>query len=105
VQVGLGFFLHLFLISIDSQKKHRMVAETVLRTTFMSMSVCKNQDAAVVHAINTLNYNALHLSLIPVLQERLIQRLLRYDVLLGMATLGISMQVHVLFLKSVPTRS
>lgn len=45
-----------------------MVAETVLRTTFMSLAMSKNQDAAVVHAINTLTYNAIHLSLIPVLQ-------------------------------------
>ena len=78
-----------------------MVAETVLRTTFMSMAVSKNQDAAVVHAVNTLTYNSLHLSLIPVIQERLILRLLRYEPLLGMATLGISMQVPVVSMKSI----
>ena len=79
----------------------RMVAETVLRATFMSMAVCKNQDAAVVHAINTLTYNALHLSLVPVLQERLIQRFLRFEPLLGLATLGISMKVPVVSIRSI----
>lgn len=78
-----------------------MVAETVLRTTFMSMAVCKNQDAAVVHAINTLAYNALHLSLVPVLQERVIQRFLSYEPLLGIATLGISLKVPVVSMRSI----
>jgi hypothetical protein len=78
-----------------------MVAETVLRGTFMSMAVCNKLDTAIVHAINSLTYNAVHLSLLPVLQERLIQRLIQYEPLLGMATLGICMDVPVVSMQSI----
>ena len=47
---------------------NRMVGETVLRTTFMSMAVCNSLDAAFIHAVNSLTYNAIHLSLVPVIQ-------------------------------------
>jgi hypothetical protein len=79
----------------------RMVAETVLRGTFMSMAVCEKLDTAIVHAINSLTYNALHLSLVPVLQERVIQRLIQYEPLLGMATLGICMDAPVVSMQSI----
>ncbi len=79
----------------------RMVAETVLRTTFMSMCICKDVEAAVGHAVDSLTNNAMHLSLLPVLHERFIQRLLRYEPLLGMATLCIELQVPVVSMDSV----
>ena len=47
-----------------------MVGETVLRTTFMSMAMCRDLDAAMLHAINSITFNAMHLSLLPVLMER-----------------------------------
>ena len=79
----------------------RMVAETVLRTTFMSMAVCENLDTAMVHAINSLTYNAMHPTLMPVLAERVIQRLVQYEALLGMATLGICLDAPVVSMHSI----
>jgi hypothetical protein len=79
----------------------RMVAETVMRTTFMSMAICENMDTAIMHAAKSLTYNAIHPSLLPVLQERLIQRLIQYEPLLGMATLGICMDVPVVSMQSI----
>lgn len=78
----------------------RMVAETVQRATFVSMVTCDNVDAACVHAIGSLTYNAVHMSLLPVLHERLIQRLVQYEPLLGMATLGLCMRVPVVSIQS-----
>ena len=34
----------------------------------MSMAVCNSMDAAFIHAVNSLTYNAIHLSLVPVMQ-------------------------------------
>jgi hypothetical protein len=79
----------------------RMVAETVLRSTFMSMAICEDLDTAITHAINSLTYNAVHLSLLPVLQERLIQRLIQYEPLLAMSTLGICLDAPVVSMKSI----
>lgn len=79
----------------------RMVAETVQRATFVSMMTCDNVDAACVHAIGSLTYNAVHMSLLPVLHERLIQRLVQFEPLLGMATLGLCMRVPVVSVQSV----
>lgn len=79
----------------------RVIAETVLRTTFSSMASCKDQDSAVVHAISSLTNNAMHLSMVPVLQERFIQRAIQYEPLLGLATLGITMKVPVVSMKSI----
>jgi hypothetical protein len=78
-----------------------MVAETVLRTTFACMATCRNQDEAIVRAINMLMYNALHISLLPVLQERFIKRVLQFEPLLGMAVLGITMKVPVVSMQSI----
>lgn len=51
----------------------RMVAETVLRAVFSSMMIHDDLDAAMMHAMQSLTYNAIDLSLIPVLHERFIQ--------------------------------
>jgi hypothetical protein len=79
----------------------RMVAETVLRVTFMSMSVSKDVEEAVGHAISCLTRNAMHASLLPVLHERFIQRILQYEPLLGMATLGIELEAPVVSMQSM----
>lgn len=79
----------------------RMVAETVHRATFMSMATCKDLDDAVTHAIGMLTYNAMHLSLLPVLVERLVQRIIQYEPLLGMATLGIYLGAPVVSMRSI----
>lgn len=78
-----------------------MVAETVLRTSFMCISESEDLDDAINSAINCLTYNAMHLSLVPVLQERFIQRILDYEPLLAMATLGITMNVPVVSMRSI----
>ena len=65
------------------------------------MSACKDQDSAVVHAITSLTYNAMHLSMVPVLQERFIQRAIQYEPLLGLATLGMTLKVPVVSMRSI----
>ncbi len=79
----------------------RMVAETVLRTTFSSMMVHEDLDAAMMQAMQSLTYNALNMSLLPVLHERFIQRVIQYEPLLGMSTLGLMLKVPVVSVKSV----
>ena len=79
----------------------RMVTESVHRTTFMSMATCEDLDAAVVHAISTLTCDALHLSLLPVLIERFLQRVVQYEPILGMNMLGIYMGVPVVSMSSI----
>ena len=79
----------------------RMVAETVLRTTFMSMSTCDSLESAITHAIFSLTFNSIHLSMLPVLIERYIQRIIQYEPLLGMVTLGICLKVPVVSMKSI----
>lgn len=85
----------------DDRCNGRMVAETVLRTAMMCMAESEDQDVAVASAIHTLHCNAMHLSLLPVLVERFIHRTIMYEPLLGMATLGITMNVPVVSMKSI----
>lgn len=79
----------------------RGVGETVLRMTFSSMLRSKDVDAATLHAINSLTYNAVHPCVLPSLMERLIQRLIQFEPMLGMATLGIMLQVPVVSMQSI----
>lgn len=104
----------------------RMVGETVLRTTFMSMGMCDELDSAMLHAINSVTFNCFHPTLIPVLMERYvdgamhsrmhahapsadtyplvdryIERLIQYEPLIGMASLIIAMDVPVVSMHSV----
>ena len=79
----------------------RMVAETVLRSTFDSMLHHDDLDKAMAHTIHSITNNAMDLTLLPVLHERFIQRILSYEPLLGMATLGLMLRVPVVSMTSV----
>ncbi len=79
----------------------RMVTETVHKTMFMSMATCEDLDAAVVNAISALTNNAMHLSLVPVMVERFLQRIVQYEPVLGMNMLGIYMGVPVVSMSSI----
>ena len=102
----------------------RGVAETVLRGTFMSMLQSQDVDAATLYAINSLTCmlpfpfpcmyfgvsasdamnladNALHMCIMPSVLERFIQRLIQFEPMLGMATLGILLKVPVVSMRSV----
>jgi hypothetical protein len=78
-----------------------MVAETVLRATFNSMMQHEDLDAAIMHAMHSITYNALDLSLLPVLHERFIQRIVQLEPLLGMSTLGLMLGAPVVSMHSV----
>ncbi len=79
----------------------RMVAETVLRATFNSMMQHEDLDAAIMHAMHSITYNALDLSLLPVLHERFIQRIVQLEPLLGMSTLGLMLSAPVVSMHSI----
>jgi hypothetical protein len=79
----------------------RMIAETVLRATFNSMMMHKDLDSAVMHAIQSITYNAMDLSLLPVLHERFIQRIVQLEPLLGISTLGIMLGAPVVSMRSI----
>ena len=79
----------------------RMVGETVLRSTFDSMLHHEDLDAAMANTIHAITNNAMDLTLLPVLHERFIQRIVSYEPLLGMATLGLILQMPVVSVTSV----
>ena len=79
----------------------RMIAETVLRATFNSMMIHDDLDSAIMYAIQSITYNALDLTLLPVLYERYIQRILQFEPLLGVATLGLLIGIPVVSVKSM----
>ena len=91
----------------------RMVAETVLRSTFDSMLHLADEDEdqddsdedglerAMAYTIHSITNNAMDLTLLPVLHERFIQRIVSYEPLLGMATLGLILQMPVVSMTSV----
>lgn len=79
----------------------RMVAETVLRSTFNSMMLHEDLDAAVMHTMQSITYNAMDLSLLPVLHERFIQRIVQLEPLMGVSALGLMLGVPVVSMRSV----
>lgn len=78
----------------------RMVAETVLRATFDSMLHHDDLDEAMIYTMHAITNNAMDLTLLPVLHERFIQRILSYEPLLGMATLALMLRVPVVSMTS-----
>jgi hypothetical protein len=78
-----------------------MIADTVTKTTMQSMLQCDHTSEAVVQSIQRLSYNALHLSLLPVVHERLIARLIQYEPLLAMTTIGLTLDIPVLSLETL----
>lgn len=79
----------------------RIIAETVLRSTFSSMMIHDDLDSAIVYAMQSVTYNALHLSLLPVMHERFIQRIVKLEPLLGICTLGLMLRVPVVSVRSI----
>lgn len=79
----------------------RMVAETVLRSTFNSMIMHEDLDSAIIHAMQGITYNAMDLSLIPVLHERFLQRIVQLEPLMGISVLGLMLGAPVVSMRSV----
>jgi hypothetical protein len=79
----------------------RMIADNVSKVTMQSMLQCDTTPAAVFRSIQLLSYNALHLSLLPVVHERLLSRLIQYEPLLGMATVGLTLDIPVISLDTL----
>jgi hypothetical protein len=66
----------------------RSVADTLYKTTFAKMLSSPTVYDAVFDTMRTLCYNALDISLLPSLHDRLIQRMIQFEPLLAMATTG-----------------
>lgn len=79
----------------------RVIADTVTKTTMMSMLQCDNTPSAIFHSIQRLSYNALHLSMLPVVHERLLSRLIQYEPLLAMVTVGLTLDIPVVSLDTL----
>jgi hypothetical protein len=67
----------------------------------LSMLQCNTTPSAIFHAIQRLSYNALHLSLLPVVHERLLARSIQYEPLLAMATVGLTLDIPVISLDTL----
>lgn len=94
-------FRDLFLSRYYESYQCRTIAETVLRATFSSMMLHDDLDSAIIYAMQSITYNALDLSLLPVLHERYIQRIVQLEPLLGVATLGLMLGVPVVSMRSI----
>jgi hypothetical protein len=66
----------------------RNVADTLYKTTFSNMVKAPKVYDAVFDTMRSLCYNALDISLLPSLHDRLMQRLIQFEPLLAMATIG-----------------
>jgi hypothetical protein len=78
-----------------------MVADTVYKTTFANMLSSNKVYDAVFDTTRALCNNALDISLLPCLHDRLIQRLIQYEPLLAMATVGLALDVPVVSMLSI----
>lgn len=67
------------------------------------MGMVRNDTAskAVFDTTRSLSYEAIHLSMLPVLHERLVSRLIQFEPLLGMATIGLCLNVPVVPIQSL----
>lgn len=79
----------------------RCIADTTLKKTFMAMRRGESATEAVFDATRSLSYEAIHLAMLPVVHERLIARMIQYEPLLGMAVLGLALDVPVVPMHSL----
>lgn len=79
----------------------RCIADTTLKKTFMGMVRNDTASKAVFDATRSLSYEAIHLSMLPVLHERLVSRLIQFEPLLGLATIGLCLNVPVVPIESL----
>lgn len=100
----------------------RCIADTTLKKTFMNMARADSVSKAVFDTTRSLSYEALHLvispfsflcafgtcltpfhlqSMLPVVHERLVARLIQFEPLLGMATVGLCLDVPVVPMNSL----
>lgn len=67
----------------------------------MNMLIANDSNDAVYESVRMLSCGSLHLSLLPVVYERLISRLLQYESLLAITTIGIELDVPVISTESM----
>ena len=79
----------------------RCVADTVYKTTYLDMLSSNHVHDAVFDTMRHLCYNALDLSLLPHLHDRLIQRLVQFEPILALATIGLCIDVPVVSMLSI----
>lgn len=79
----------------------RTIADCVFKTTTMNMLIANDSNDAVYESVRMLSCGSLHLSLLPVVYERLISRLLQYESLLAITTIGIELDVPVISTESM----
>ena len=79
----------------------RCAADTVYKTTFAKLMSSENSYEAVYETMRSLCYNALDISLLPSVHDRVLQRIVQFEPLLAMATVGLCMDVPVVSLLSI----
>jgi hypothetical protein len=79
----------------------RCVADTVYKTTFNKMLQAEKVYDAVYDTMRSLCYNALDISLLPSLNDRLLQRMIQFEPLLAIATIGLCIDVPVVSMLSI----
>jgi hypothetical protein len=67
----------------------------------MNMARRDTTTEAVFDTTRSLSYEAIHLGMMPVVHERLLARLIQFEPLLGMATLGLTLNVPVVPMHSL----
>jgi hypothetical protein len=79
----------------------RCVADTLYKTTYLDMLSSNHVHDAVFDTMRHLCYNALDISLLPHLHDRLIQRLVQFEPILALATIGLCIDVPVISMLSI----
>jgi hypothetical protein len=79
----------------------RCVADTIYKTTFSNMMSSDKVNDAVYNTMRGLCYNALDISLLPSLFDRIIQRMVQFEPLLAAATIGLCIDVPVVSILSI----
>jgi hypothetical protein len=71
------------------------------KTTFSNMMSSDSVHDAVYNTMRCLCYNALDISLLPSLHDRVLQRMIQFEPLLAMATIGLCIDVPVVSMLSI----
>lgn len=99
------FYVHVIIQSVSRRYYEsymcRCVADTVYKSTFLNMTSSKNVHDAVYNTMRSLCYNALDISLLPSLHDRFLQRVVQFEPILAMATIGLCINVPVVSMLSI----